>query len=40
VYFQVSRKGQNLDRARTQFRLVEEMEKSWGQMHKIVEQSH
>lgn len=40
VYFHVSREGQNLDRARTQFRLVEEMEKSWGQMHKIVEQSH
>ena len=40
VYFHVSRAGQNLDRARTQFRLVEEMEKSWGQMHNIVEQSH
>jgi Ser/Thr protein kinase RdoA (MazF antagonist) len=39
VYFHVSREGQNLDRARTQFRLVEEMEKSWGQMHKIVEQT-
>lgn len=40
VYFHVSREGQNLDRARTQFRLVEEMEKSWSQMHKIVEQTH
>ena len=40
VYFHVSRTGQNLDRARTQFRLVEEMEKSWSQMHKIVEQTH
>lgn len=39
VYFHVSREGQNLDRARTQFRLVEEMEKSWSQMHKIVEQT-
>ena len=39
VYFHVSREGQNLDRARTQFRLVEEMEKSWGQMHIIVEQT-
>ena len=37
VYFHVARKGHNLDRARTQFRLVEEMEKSWGKMHKIVE---
>jgi hypothetical protein len=39
VYFHVSRPGQNLDRARTQFRLVEEMEKSWGQMQKMVEQT-
>ncbi len=40
VYFHVSREGQNLDRARTQFRLVEEMEKCWGEMHKIVEKTH
>ncbi|MPN17058.1 N-acetylhexosamine 1-kinase [bioreactor metagenome] len=40
VYFHISREGQNLDRARTQFRLVEEMEKSWGQMHIVVEQTH
>ena len=40
IYFHVSREGQNLDRARTQFRLVEEMENSWEQMHKIVEQAH
>jgi Ser/Thr protein kinase RdoA (MazF antagonist) len=39
VYFHVSREGQNLDRARTQFRLVEEMEQSWQQMHRIVEHS-
>lgn len=39
VYFHVSREGQNLDRARTQFRLVEEMENSWDQMHKIVEET-
>ena len=39
VYFHITREGQNLDRARTQFRLVEEMEKSWGQMHKMVEQA-
>ena len=37
VYFHVSREGQNLDRARTQFRLVEEMENCWEQMQKIVE---
>lgn len=40
VYFHVSRPGQNLDRARTQFRLVEEMEQNWSQMQKMVEQSH
>ncbi|MBA4347819.1 MAG: mucin desulfatase [Clostridiales bacterium] len=39
-YFHVSREGQNLDRAHTQFRLVEEMENNWQQMHKIVEESH
>ena len=37
VYFHVSRENQNLDRARTQFRLVEEMENCWDQMQKIVE---
>lgn len=37
VYFHVSRDNQNLDRARTQFRLVEEMENCWDQMQKIVE---
>ena len=40
VYFHVSRPDQNLDRARTQFRLVEEMEKSWDKMHIIVEETH
>jgi len=40
VYFHVSREGQNLDRARTQFRLVAEMEKNWGKMHKTVEETH
>jgi len=40
VYFHVSREGQNLDRARTQFRLVEEMETNWHEMNEIVEQSH
>lgn len=37
VYFHVSRENQNLDRARTQFRLVEEIENCWDQMQKIVE---
>ncbi|MDD4311551.1 MAG: phosphotransferase [Eubacteriales bacterium] len=36
VYFHVTRPGQNLDRARTQFRLVEEMEQNWAKMQKLV----
>ena len=36
VYFKIHREKQNLDRCRTQFRLVEEMEKKWYTMHDIV----
>lgn len=36
TYFKTSREGQNLDRARTQFRLVSEMEKLLPEMEKIV----
>ena len=35
-YFAVHREGQNLDRARTQFKLVADMEKKWDEMQKIV----
>lgn len=35
-YFQIHREGQNLDRARTQFKLVADMEKKWEEMLKIV----
>ena len=35
-YFTVHREGQNLDRARTQFKLVADMEKKWNDMQKIV----
>ena len=35
-YFAVHRDGQNLDRARTQFRLGADMEKKWNEMQKIV----
>ena len=35
-YFKIHREGQNLDRARTQFKLVEDMEKKWNTMHEIV----
>ena len=35
-YFQIHRKDHNLDRARTQFKLVEDMEQKWDTMMKIV----
>ena len=38
VYFRTSRPGQNLDRARTQFKLVADMEQHMGQMKQIVEE--
>lgn len=37
VYFHISRPGQNLDRARTQFRLVAEMDAHWDEMRRIVD---
>ncbi|MDD7433966.1 MAG: aminoglycoside phosphotransferase family protein [Peptoniphilaceae bacterium] len=37
TYFQISRPGQNLDRARTQFRLAQEMESNRKAMHEIVQ---
>ena len=35
-YFAVHREGQNLDRCRTQFKLVSDMEKCWKQMKDII----
>jgi Ser/Thr protein kinase RdoA (MazF antagonist) len=35
-YFSVARPGHNLDRARTQFKLVAETERRWGEIQKIV----
>ena len=35
-YFAIHRDGQNLDRARTQLRLVQDMEEKWIEMHRIV----
>jgi hypothetical protein len=35
-YFKIHRPAQNLDRARTQFALVRDMEKKWEQMNRIV----
>ena len=36
VYFKTEREGQNLDRCRTQFKLVEEMESNWEEMKAYV----
>ena len=36
TYFKIHREGHNLDRCRTQFRLVEDMEKKWYTMQDIV----
>ena len=35
-YFAIHREGQNLDRCRTQLKLVADMESKWDEMHKIV----
>ena len=37
TYFKTNRKGQNLDRCRTQFKLVSDMEKEWKTMSDIVQ---
>lgn len=36
IYFKIHREGHNLDRCRTQFALVADMEEKWEQMHEIV----
>ena len=35
-YFHTSRPGQNLDRARTQMKLFQDMEAKWSRMQQIV----
>lgn len=35
-YFRIHREGHNLDRCRTQFKLVEDMEQKWYTMNEIV----
>lgn len=37
TYFKIHREGHNMDRARTQFRLVEEMEQKWDDMKRVVD---
>lgn len=39
-YFKTDREGQNLDRCRTQFKLVAEMEEQWAAMAQIVDEYH
>ena len=39
VYFRVSREGHNLDRARTQIRLVQDMERKWDEIRRITERA-
>jgi hypothetical protein len=34
-YFRISRPGQNLDRARTQFALIDDMERKWDQLDAV-----
>ena len=36
TYFHTHREGQNLDRCRTQFKLVSDMEANWTAMQEIV----
>lgn len=36
TYFKTHREGHNLDRCRTQMKLVADMEKKWEQMEEIV----
>lgn len=36
VYFKIHREGHNLDRARTQFKLVKDMEEKWEEMAAVV----
>jgi hypothetical protein len=36
TYFRIHREGQNLDRCRTQFKLVADMEAHWDEMNAII----
>ena len=38
TYFRTHYEGQNLDRCRTQFKLVADMESKWEEMARIVEE--
>ena len=36
-YFRIHREGQNLDRCRTQFKLVADMESAWDDMKAVID---
>ena len=38
VYFHIARETHNLDRCRTQFKLVADMEAHWSELERIVNQ--
>ncbi len=40
TYFKIHREGQNLDRCRTQMKLVADMEDKWQEMERIVQECH
>lgn len=40
TYFKIAHETHNLDRCRTQFTLVKDMETKWDEMHRIVKQFH
>ncbi|MDI9469394.1 MAG: aminoglycoside phosphotransferase family protein [Bacillota bacterium] len=40
VYFKISRPGHNLDRARTQFKLVQDIEAHWDELLAILREAH
>ena len=39
AYFRVSRERHNLDRARTQIKLVQDMERKWDEIQRITAQA-
>lgn len=40
TYFKIHRENHNLDRCRTQFKLVSDMENKWDTMNKIIKKYH
>ena len=40
TYFKIHRENHNLDRCRTQFKLVSDMEAKWDTMNKIIKKYH